>query len=59
MKVNIVGAGLTGSEAAWQLASRGVEVKIYEMRDDNRKTTFIVFFFCFRWKFKCIDLRKK
>ena len=38
MKVNIVGAGLTGSEAAWQLASRGVEVKIYEMRDDNRKT---------------------
>ncbi len=30
--VNIVGAGLAGSEAAWQLANRGVKVKLYEMR---------------------------
>jgi methylenetetrahydrofolate--tRNA-(uracil-5-)-methyltransferase len=28
----IIGAGLAGSEAAWQLASRGVSVKLYEMR---------------------------
>ncbi len=32
MKVNIIGAGLAGSEAAWQIARRGVEVILYEMR---------------------------
>lgn len=37
-KVNIIGAGLAGSEAAWQLASRGIEVEIFEMRSDQRKT---------------------
>lgn len=31
-KVNVIGAGLAGSEAAWQLAQRGVPVKLYEMR---------------------------
>ena len=31
-KVHIVGAGLAGSEAAWQLAKRGIEVIIHEMR---------------------------
>ncbi|MFD1424444.1 FADH(2)-oxidizing methylenetetrahydrofolate--tRNA-(uracil(54)-C(5))-methyltransferase TrmFO [Laceyella tengchongensis] len=30
--VTVVGAGLAGSEAAWQLAERGVRVKLYEMR---------------------------
>lgn len=28
----IVGGGLAGSEAAWQLASRGIQVLLYEMR---------------------------
>ena len=37
-KVNIIGAGLAGSEAAWQLASRGFEVEIFEMRNAERKT---------------------
>lgn len=37
-KINIIGAGLAGSEAAWQLASRGIDVEIFEMRDDERKT---------------------
>ena len=32
MKVKVIGAGLAGSEAAWQLASRGFEVELYEMR---------------------------
>ena len=32
MEVKIIGAGLAGSEAAWQLARRGVKVKLYEMR---------------------------
>lgn len=30
--VNVIGAGLAGSEAAWQIASRGVKVRLYEMR---------------------------
>ncbi len=30
--VNIIGAGLAGSEAALQLASRGVQVRLFEMR---------------------------
>lgn len=30
--VNVIGAGLAGSEAAWQIANRGVHVNLYEMR---------------------------
>src|SRR5689334_20978958 len=30
--VTIVGGGLAGSEAAWQVASRGVRVTLHEMR---------------------------
>lgn len=30
--VNVIGAGLAGSEAAWQIAQRGISVKLYEMR---------------------------
>ncbi|MFJ5622124.1 FADH(2)-oxidizing methylenetetrahydrofolate--tRNA-(uracil(54)-C(5))-methyltransferase TrmFO [Peribacillus loiseleuriae] len=30
--VNVIGAGLAGSEAVWQLANRGVKVNLYEMR---------------------------
>ena len=30
--VRVVGAGLAGSEAAWQCARRGVAVEFYEMR---------------------------
>lgn len=31
-QINIIGAGLAGSEAAWQLAQRGFAVRLYEMR---------------------------
>jgi methylenetetrahydrofolate--tRNA-(uracil-5-)-methyltransferase len=31
-RVKIIGAGLAGSEAAWQCARRGVPVELYEMR---------------------------
>ena len=31
-KVTILGAGLAGSEAAWQLAEAGIDVELYEMR---------------------------
>ncbi|EHL76874.1 FADH(2)-oxidizing methylenetetrahydrofolate--tRNA-(uracil(54)-C(5))-methyltransferase TrmFO [Bacillus smithii] len=30
--VNVVGAGLAGSEAAYQIAERGIKVNLYEMR---------------------------
>ena len=30
--INIIGAGLAGSEAAWQIAKRGFKVRLYEMR---------------------------
>lgn len=31
-KVTVIGGGLAGSEASYQLAKRGVEVHLYEMR---------------------------
>ena len=31
-KATIIGAGLAGSEAAWQIAQAGFEVDLYEMR---------------------------
>ena len=31
-KVKVIGAGLAGSEAAWQLAQRGLQVELIEMR---------------------------
>ncbi len=30
--ITVVGAGLAGSEAAWQIAKAGIPVKLYEMR---------------------------
>src|SRR3954465_9461695 len=30
--INVIGAGLAGSEAAWQIAKRGLKVSLYEMR---------------------------
>lgn len=37
MEVTVIGAGLAGSEAALQLAKRGIKVNLYEMRPE--KTT--------------------
>lgn len=36
MKVHIIGAGLAGAEAAWQVAKRGVEVVLHEMRPTKK-----------------------
>jgi methylenetetrahydrofolate--tRNA-(uracil-5-)-methyltransferase len=30
--INIIGAGLAGCEAAWQVAKRGIKVKLFEMK---------------------------
>ncbi len=32
MKVKVIGAGLAGCEAAWQLAARGLQVELHEMK---------------------------
>src|ERR1700676_1156436 len=32
MTVRVIGAGLAGTEAAWQCARRGVQVELFEMR---------------------------
>ena len=32
MKINIIGGGLAGCEAAYQIAKRGIHVKLYEMK---------------------------
>ncbi len=37
MFINVLGAGLAGCEAAWQIARRGINVKLYEMKP-NKKT---------------------
>ena len=33
--IHVIGGGLAGSEAAWQIASRGVPVLLHEMRPDR------------------------
>lgn len=35
-EVIVVGAGLAGSEAAYQLAKRGIKVKLYEMKKTKK-----------------------
>ncbi|MBO5364556.1 MAG: methylenetetrahydrofolate--tRNA-(uracil(54)-C(5))-methyltransferase (FADH(2)-oxidizing) TrmFO, partial [Clostridia bacterium] len=32
MELRIIGAGLAGCEAAWQVANRGIQVKLFEMK---------------------------
>lgn len=34
-EINVIGAGLAGCEAAYQIAKRGIEVNLYEMKPDN------------------------
>ena len=36
MAVTVIGAGLAGTECAWQLAKRGHRVRLYEMRPKVR-----------------------
>ena len=36
MTVKVIGAGLAGSEAAWQLAERGISVELIEMKPEKK-----------------------
>ena len=35
-EVKVIGAGLAGAEAAWQLAQRGLQVALYEMKPHKK-----------------------
>ena len=35
-KINVIGAGLAGCEAAWQAAERGVKVELWEMKPEKK-----------------------
>ena len=34
-EVTVLGAGLAGSECAWQLAKRGIKVRLFEMKPEK------------------------
>jgi len=36
-EITVVGAGLAGSEAAWQIAKSGLRVRLYEMRPKSKR----------------------
>ena len=36
MKINVLGAGLAGCEAAWQAARRGCKVRLFEMKPHKK-----------------------
>jgi len=59
-QVRIIGGGLAGSEAAWQLASRGHRVVLYEMRPkrgtEAHQTAFLAELVCSN-SFRAADLK--
>ncbi|MDE5996567.1 MAG: FAD-dependent oxidoreductase, partial [Eubacterium sp.] len=36
MKFNVIGAGLAGVEAAWQIAEKGYKVTLFEQKPDKK-----------------------
>ena len=40
MIVNVIGAGLAGSEASYQLAKRGIKVRLYEQKPLKKHAAF-------------------
>ena len=45
-EVTVVGAGLAGSEAAWQLAERGIHVRLVDMKPSRRSPAHVSDDFC-------------
>ena len=43
--ISVIGAGLAGSEAAWQLAERGYQVRLFEMRSVKKTPAHYTDFF--------------
>ena len=40
-KVKVIGAGLAGCEAAWQLAEKGIKTELYEMKPEQKSPAHI------------------
>ena len=45
MEVTVIGAGLAGSEAAWQLAQRGIRVTLREMKPEKKTPAHVTDYF--------------
>ena len=45
MNVTVIGAGLAGSECAWQLAQRGVDVTLREMKPEKKTPAHVTEYF--------------
>ena len=57
--INVIGGGLAGTEAAYQIAKRGIKVKLYEMKPkkfspahSNKNLAEIVCMWCFKRRIK-------
>lgn len=46
MKVTVIGAGLAGCEASWQLAERGIKVELVEMKPVKKSPAHVSEDFC-------------
>ncbi len=46
MKVNVIGAGLAGCEAAYQLAKRNIYVDLYDIKPDSRTEAHSLDYLC-------------
>lgn len=46
MYVNVLGAGLAGCEAAWQIAQRGIQVRLFEMKPKKKTPAHSSDLFC-------------
>ncbi len=46
MKFRVIGAGLAGVEAAWQIANKGYKVSLYEMKSIKKSEAHKSDFFC-------------
>ena len=44
-EVTVLGAGLAGSECAWQLAQRGIQVELHEMKPEKMTTAHTTEYF--------------
>ena len=45
MRVTVIGAGLAGSECAWQLAQRGIDVTLCEMKPEKKTPAHLTEYF--------------
>lgn len=45
MYINVIGAGLAGCECAYQIAKRGINVRLFEMKPTKRQPHIRVIYF--------------